>query len=122
MYPDKNVDTVEWMRQRGQADRAEEQTKFDPASCNFPVYAIQGGGYATYDREADTYYWLAEISDFIEAQVGDPIREDWGTAAANKAARDAEVEAAWIEHEWGPQLGFCDFCGNRGCGYCFGSH
>jgi hypothetical protein len=96
---------------------AEQQTKFDPNSCNFPVYATQGGGYAT--REGDQYLWLSGIPPFVNAEIGDPIPDEWGVTSANDAAsREAEEEAAWATHEWGPE--FCDSCGTRGghCPYC----
>jgi hypothetical protein len=49
------------------------------------------------------------------------IERDFGEDD-QKVARREEEEAAWDEHEFGPRIKFCDFCGNVGCGYCFGSH
>lgn len=51
---------------------------------NLPLYATQGGGYAVL-RDGQ-YVWHSEIPDFINASIGDPIPEEWGVAAANRAA------------------------------------
>jgi hypothetical protein len=32
------------------------------------------------------YVWDSEIPDFIDANVGDPIPEEWGVTAVNEAA------------------------------------
>lgn len=64
---------------------AEQQTEFDPKSCNFPVYATQGGGYATFEN--GRYVWLAEIPSFINATIGDLVPEDWSITAVNDLAR-----------------------------------
>jgi hypothetical protein len=87
---------------------AEQDTRFDPATAGVPVYATQGGGYATYDRLTDTYRWLAEIPDFLpNTGIGDPIPEKWGVTSANVAAAD--------EIEWN-----CPACEDRGCHKCYG--
>lgn len=54
-----------------------------------PVFATQGGGYATFD--GGRYVWHSEIPPFINARVGDPIPDEWDVIAANDAAR-REIE------------------------------
>ena len=99
-----------------------KQQDFDLKTTLVPLYGTQGGGLATWD--GTRYVWYADIPDFLtDAKVGDPIPKEWGVASANEAAhREVEEQenAAWDEHEFGPHQGFCDFCGNLGCQYCFG--
>ena len=60
-------------------------TAFDPATCDLPIYATQGGGYATFVNGKPV--WHADIPDYITENVGDPIPEEWGLDAVNDAAR-----------------------------------
>lgn len=57
-----------------------------------PIFATQGGGYAVY--EGGRYVWHSEIPAFVNAVVGDPIPEEWGVVAVNKAAIDEAEERA----------------------------
>ena len=60
-------------------------TAFDPATCDLPIYATQGGGYATFVNGQPV--WHADIPDFLgNVAVGDPIPEEWGLTAVNAAA------------------------------------
>jgi hypothetical protein len=68
-----------------------------------PIFATQGGGYAVY--EGGRYVWHSEIPSFVNAQVGDPIPEEWGVVAVNEAAID-EVEESFNT---------CQGCGQPGC-------
>lgn len=55
-----------------------------------PLYATQGGGYATWD--GSQYVWLRDIPAFVNAEIGDPIPDEWGVRAANSAANfEAEM-------------------------------
>ncbi|HEX7483537.1 MAG TPA: hypothetical protein VF281_00130 [Candidatus Saccharimonadales bacterium] len=62
--------------------------------CEEPVYATQGGGYAT--REDGKNVWHSDIPDFMineGAQLGDEIPEEWSFVAVNPAAhRESDVE------------------------------
>ena len=66
-----------------------QQSDFDSTTSHIPLYATQGGGYATY--ESGRYVWHSDIPKFINAQVGDPIPDEWGVASINDAAH-REVE------------------------------
>lgn len=64
-----------------------------------PLYATQGGGYATYEN--GQYVWHSEIPDFLpEAKVGDPIPEEWSTVGINEAAR-IELDEEEGDSPWG---------------------
>lgn len=54
-------------------------------TTNTALYATQGGGYATY--VGGQYVWHSEIPEFVDAQVGDPIPEEWSVVAINDEAR-----------------------------------
>jgi hypothetical protein len=98
---------------------SDQQAAIDATTSHIPLYGTQGGGYASYEN--GQYVWHSEIPNFLNAQVGDPIPKEWSVVSVNEAAhREVEEEAAWDEHLYGRT--FCDFCGNAGCGYCFGSH
>ena len=91
------------------------------ATSDIPLYATQGGGYATF--EGGQYVWHSEIPSWLNAEVGDPIPKEWSVTSANAAARRViEEDIAWNIHEFGSPDGFCGFCANSGCGYCFGDH
>lgn len=63
---------------------AKQEVDFNPATSSIPLYATQGGGYATYEN--GRYVWHSDIPDFLNAQVGDPIPEEWGVVSINEAA------------------------------------
>lgn len=65
-----------------------QQGTFDPATSRTPIYATQGGGYATFNGVQ--YVWHSDIPDFVDAKVGDPIPEEWSVAAINEAAHGQE--------------------------------
>lgn len=61
---------------------------------NFPVYGTQGGGLAKY--EGNTLVWVEPpTEDFPDMKVGDPIPEEWGTAAANQRAQNEADRNRW---------------------------
>ncbi len=63
-----------------------------------PLYATQGGGYAT--CKDGQFVWHSDIPDFVDAQVGDPIPEEWSTTAINEAAREIDEEYFGDPWQW----------------------
>lgn len=62
-----------------------------PRHNEAPLFATQGGGYATYVN--GKYVWHSEIPEFMDgARVGDPIPEEWDIVAVNDAAREVLEE------------------------------
>jgi hypothetical protein len=57
---------------------------------SYPVYATQGGGLARYVR--DTLIFVESPPNFPNLGVGDNVPEEWDIIAANKAARDDDLE------------------------------
>lgn len=56
--------------------------------CEVPLYATQGGGYAT--RSDGKTVWHSDIPEFmvsLGAKAGDEIPEEWSVVAINDAAR-----------------------------------
>jgi hypothetical protein len=70
-----------------------ESTEVGFGNIHLGVYAVQGGGHAIW--KDGQYVWYDGIPSFVNAQIGDPIPEEWGVAAINEAAH----EEAAREHE-----------------------
>lgn len=62
-----------------------------------PLFAAQGGGYATLRN--GRYVWHSEIPDYVNAQVGDPIPDEWGVVGINDAAHhDAYIDDVYDDY------------------------
>jgi hypothetical protein len=81
-----------------------QETQIEATTSNVPLYATQGGGYASYVN--GKFVWHSEIPDFMIAEgakIGDEIPEEWGTAAINTAAqREMEPEDQTDGHYYDP--------------------
>jgi hypothetical protein len=64
------------------------EKSFDPEGLDIPIYATQGGGYAT--CVDGRVVWHARVPAYLDAKIGDPIPREWGISAANAVARHGE--------------------------------
>jgi len=61
-----------------------DEEKPSPVLFDGPVYITEWGGYATFDGQQ--FLWYADIPSFLsEAQVGDPVPEEWDVTLLQQA-------------------------------------
>lgn len=77
---------------------AEQNVQFDPNSCDYPVYAVEGG----YARREDSHLvWLSGIPLFVHASIGDHVPNELRAVPANDRARELEgMKRRRDDEEW----------------------
>ena len=78
------------------------------AQDNIPLYATQGGGYATFKAGTLVWHelpdWMSELldGDPDKQKIGDPIPEEWDFQPINESAREELFDEDY-------PIGFSDF-------------